>query len=558
MPLQTGWRGLFCFLLFWSSVACAEESPLTFYTNSVDVLIRVREPDQTLSQLAELIDKIQPGAGGLVTSNTEPLGRLISNPNLTGVDQSRDWYVGIYAQEGEPPTIVFAIPAVETKDLVAALPEGTASVVKGNWVVYTDAETVIQPEGDAHAVGLVTGKSLEYFKQGNVSLFVNVEHLATVYASQLELMEDRALEQLNALRFQEAPSGINLQAIMEMYSKMAEVFFQGIRDAQFYSLNLTADAQGLSVDDVLTVKRDSGASQILASNQPAALSLINKLPNDGVAYYGVAGAMKPVVKWALTFSADTLPEGASRDSMKSWISKMDGLEFGPMVAACQLEESDSGLLKFFTVGESSTVDGVKKFSREIAESMGTLSYPGFTQESRLQIDAEKFGTHQADILTVTQKFEENADPFGMQEKMRTLMFGSEGMQTRTVYLSDKYCQTMGGGSAAMTDLLASLDSTRSNGLGNLREEMFPEANLLLFLDIPVAISVSLKEISKTGDARIPFNEQMVDNLNLRRSYLGYAVTTDATTVKTRLRVPVEQIQGFAKLGLMFASLQRQF
>src|SRR5690606_5155632 len=102
----------------------AEETPLSFFASDVDVVIRLREPDQTFEKLIGLANQIQPGAGDQIKAQQDAiLGRMISNPTLTGVDQSRDWYAGVYTHSDSPPTVVFAIPAVKSEDFKSALGE---------------------------------------------------------------------------------------------------------------------------------------------------------------------------------------------------------------------------------------------------------------------------------------------------------------------------------------------------------------------------------------------------------------------------------------------------
>ncbi|MCP4175732.1 MAG: hypothetical protein GY758_33720 [Fuerstiella sp.] len=51
------------------------------------VVVRLQAPDQTIEDLAEFVDKVQPGAGAVVRVQAASIGMAISNRTLAGVDR---------------------------------------------------------------------------------------------------------------------------------------------------------------------------------------------------------------------------------------------------------------------------------------------------------------------------------------------------------------------------------------------------------------------------------------------------------------------------------------
>jgi hypothetical protein len=63
-----------------------------------------------VEKAANLANAMQPGWGGFVQQYSGMKGALISNPTLSGVDQTKDWYVAAFFRGTEEPQVVFAVP----------------------------------------------------------------------------------------------------------------------------------------------------------------------------------------------------------------------------------------------------------------------------------------------------------------------------------------------------------------------------------------------------------------------------------------------------------------
>ncbi|SFI63592.1 hypothetical protein [Planctomicrobium piriforme] len=536
------------------TVATAQDSPLQYFTQDVDVIIRLREPDQTAEKLIKVADKIQPGIGeGIKAQQTQGLGQLISNPELTGVDQSRDWYVGVYAEGTEEPVVVFAIPAVKAEDMVSALGDDITSEVHQTWVLYTEADAIPQAKESATAITLLGKDAQARLADGDLTVYVNAKHLVDVYSEQIELAQDKVLDALNNLRFMPEQGGVNLESIVGLYGTMAESFFRGVEDAQAVSVNVSLSDAEIAVDKFVEFAPDSKSAEFLTQNQQSDMALLSKLPSNWPMYYAFSGSTSELTRFGIKTSLSMFKEGDEQKQLEEEMTKqLDGITYGPLVSAIDVVESSSGALRGASIFTASPVDKVREFARMSVEKLGTIETEQFVQTSTLQKDAETFGPYKADLTIIKQDYKEDGDPTGIAEKMQHVMFGTEGMQNRMLYLNDQYINTIGGGPQLMKDIVAGLDSKKANSAEKPRSGLMKQANIIALIDLPGFTGRALKAASHVEGFRVPINAQMIDNLGLRTSYMGFAMGSEGNTLKVQTRVPIDQITGLTKLGVLIA------
>lgn len=540
----------------WSAWASAQESPVQYFSQEVDILMRLREPDQTLEKLAALANTIQPGAGDAVKGQTAALGQAISNPTLTGVDQSRDWYVGVYGQQDGAPIMVFAIPAIKAEDMISALGPDVKTQVHDRWVLYTDGEEIPKSERATSLVSILSAPAQANLNTGDFSLVVNAAHLVDLYAEQLDLAQDKVLELLNSLRFLPQQSGINMQAVVDVYGTLAEGLFQAVEDAKTYSLSFSLSETGLALDQLVEFDQDSASSEFLAHQTTSNMALIEKLPAGAPLYYGFSGMSKELTRFGLKMSLSMLEDNSEAKQLDQLMSQLDGVEFGSIVASLNIADTATGMLVASGIAEVNPAEKFKEFSRSMLAALGQMKTPGFKQDTEIQKDAETYDAHKGDVVTVKQEFSEELDPTGMQARIQQMMFGEQGMQSRLVYLNDKYASTLGGGQAAMAALLSDLNSSKSNGLKKPRADLMEKVNLLVFLDLPGLVARGLKAASHVEGIPLQINAEMIDSLNLPASFISYAAAAEPNQIRIQTRVPAEQLVGMAKLVMLIASSGR--
>lgn len=538
----------------------AQDSPLEFFPANADLVVRLNEPDQTIENVATLVDSVVPGTGvgDMIRDSAEAqLGQMISNPTLAGVDITKAWYLGVFAKGQEEPSVVFAIPAIDTDDLTSAIGSNMDSDVHGNWVLYTDRGEVPGVAAVEQSVAKsINKKTADVLNQGDLGLYVNAKHLRETYAEELETAHDQALDSLNQLRFL-APQmeGVDIGAMVDIYGSLLEKFYQAVNDSQSFAAAVDIDATGIKIEEYLEVGSNSESAKLLSSLPTSEFSNLNKLPKDGLLYYGISGGIKDLTKWSMGLTGRLSPDSGVQERIAKVSEGLDEIELPEMTASMNVGDAKTGLVQVAGIAEAKPAAKYREYMRGTLEAMNDIELPGMTQKSSVAKDAESYGDLKADVVTITQEIDPDQPGAAMQMQMQQALFGTEGIQSRIVYLDDEYLTIMGGGQPAAKDFIENYQAGRTNGTDKSREGLMDKSNVVVLFDLANTIAKGLKFATQLeGIPVIPIDPQMIDNLFLTSSYAGVAIAVEENSVRCRTQVPVAQMQNVGKVVMMLAPL----
>jgi hypothetical protein len=537
-------------------IASAADSPLSAFSDDTDVVIRIKAPKSTVDKAASLVEAVQPGVGAMVRQNAPALGALIANPSLAGVDQTKDWYIGIYTNGQEEPSIVFGIPVTDAAAAQGALREGMKAKAYGNWLYYSEDEESL-PESakvDAAIEATMKGDPTAVFDKGDVAVFINLAHLMEEY----DEIITAGVEQVKQALEQIPPQpGADPEAVKKMYADMISYTVQGLKDSVQCTIALNVGAEGLAFEDYLSFKSGSETSKVLGGQTTNAMALASKMPADAVMIFGASGDTKRIIDWGLSMSKNlTAKTPEATKAMDSFMSGIGSLKFGSMVGAMSFQKSDTGLFKNTVVMEVSDSQKYKELARNMAKTMGTVETQGLKQETKIETDAESYGSAKADVVTVKQEFDETVDPTGQARQMQAMMFGPGGIQSRVVYQKDKFITTVGGGKEAMTEALKAVDgSATSAAVATYRKGLIDSPNILFLVDVP-GLAIQGLRVASGFPGVPPLKTEMLDSLKFEKSFMGFAAAAEKDAVRARTRIPVEQLRSIMSL-VMTAQMMAQ-
>ena len=559
-------------LLATAGPARAADSPVEAIPDSAGVVIRLKNPQATLRKIAGFAKQVDPRLAQQVTQMTQAIGVPISNPKLAGVDPKRDWWIAVFPTTDGKPSTAFAIPTINADAMRKALAGKFKFVEHEKWLLYTeDAATAKKIRDRSGGRGksiasAIDSESKLVMGRGELSVYVNVPQIREIYKEQLDAAQteiDAAMQELSNL----APEvqGLNLEPVFEMYADILRGLLQAVNDTEGFTLAVTVKTRSIDIEEYLKVVGDSPTDKFLQSHAPSEMKRLTQLPADKLMYIGFHGDMKTLTEWAMKFTMAMFPqEGEDAKKIKEAVAELTKLEIGSVLMSFGLGDLKSGAIRTAAVTEEKPADKVRELTRKMSIAMAKMSFGGVKQEVELKADAEKYGQHSADIMTVKQKFSPELDPTGMQQKIVDVMYGPEGMTTRIVYLPDMVLQTMGGGKEAMTELLDALEdggsgSSRSpRGIHRTtRSQLLEKANVLVLVDLPGLVADAVSLVLKDGQIPIPIDAESLKDLKLKRSYLGFALATEPQGVRMLTRIPIGQVQGFAKLFSVFQGLAKK-
>lgn len=565
-----------CLLSNWPVLAA--ESALDAISTDASVVFRLKKPKATIEKLSGLVDVVQPGMGMQVRNNAMAIGAAISNPTLAGVDMENDWWVAIYASaDSAEPVIVYVIPATDLAAMKEALGDDVNFIEHGDWGVYTNDEdtataitALLKEEGDDEALE-IDEVSTKAFDKGDLSIFINVSQLTEEYEDKITEAQDKLKETLENLPEQAtAAQGINSEALGEALNKLATGFLQGVKDTESCVIALAVSKKGIVFEDLVRVEEGSETDKFLQKSAPSTLDLLAGLPGGQAVYYGLKIDMASLIKFGTSFMGAFQGNDDNKDNLakaKTLAADMGKLKFGAFGGSLGVSDDDDGVLRSVQITEVTEPTKYRDLMAswmKLAEAMSE-SQPVKTSYE-IKKDAEKFGKVSADV--VTTKFggedEEEGSPAASLGKVIDIIFGEEGMTTRIAYLKDRVVQTMGGGKDAMAAALTGAQDSKatanvgaSKAFTNVRKELSAKANLVFLIDLPNLVAKVAKIVADKQLVPVPIDGAMLEGLELKESYIGFSVAVEPQGIRSNTVIPVEQLQGFAKIGMMFVALKMQ-
>ncbi len=549
-------------LLAMCVVARGADHPLEAFPDSTGLVVHLKTPQTTLKKAAEFVGKVDESWRAPFDRGTERIGELIYNLKLEGIDVKGDWWVAVFPGPDGEPGVVFAVPVSDASAAKKATGDSFQYASYQNWLLYSDhdasfdaVEKRVKGEGKS-IVPVIDRESRRLLDDGDVGVFVNVKQLLVTYKNELDNFKTQAEQGLKQLgQAHPGAPGMNVGAMFSLYGELLKSVLKGLEDSEGFTFAATLGDKGLMLEELFRVKAESEADKFFQSQPPSALTTLDKLPGGQRIYYGLHGDGKSLTQWGMKMSG-VMFEGNSeaKKAMEAAAAELAKLKIGGYVGSIAVGDLKDGLFRMTAVSEVDQPEKMRDLYRVMPETFAKLEGLPFKQELKIEKDAEKYGDRSGDIVTIKQEADPKLDPLGMQKQILNLAYGPQGMVTRVVVLKEMLVQTVGGGKPAMEELLKALDGSAvstADPRAAARQQLSKEANLVFLIDLPGLAVDALGTASQFGQLPIPIDAAGLKGLGIEPSYLGCSVTTEKQGVRAKTHVPLEQLQGIAKLIKQF-------
>ena len=555
--------------------AAAADSPIEAIPDTAVVAIRIREPEALTESIGKLVARVDAEFGRQFNRQA-PLakGMIISNPSLAGVDRRRDWWVAVFLREEGDPATVFGVATTDRDQMKEALGNGQFKFVDyENWVLYSEDEAAIA-EIRARTAG--RGKSLasaidpkakELMDSADASLLINVQGITSHYQVELDAAVaeiEQTLEQLPEL----APEveGVNLEPVFRMYGEFFRSLVQGVKDSRSVTVGVSVQSRGVLIEERLSVAADSPTAELFHHNPPRELSILRQLPPKQLVYMAASADMQGLMGWAGRLTGAMAPDEEKRKQISEYFESLSQMKFGVTASSFSLStKPGEGAFRTIQLIEMDEPTKMRDLTRRMPEAVAaglgaSQAGAGVKQEMTLKEDAETYGSHKGDLMTVTQEFNDEADPLGVARGITDAMFGPGGIQSRIVYLDKLVVQTTGGGRPGMLTALryaegrSTLDRESAPEIDATSRRLLKEANLAVLFDLPTLVADLLKLASQSGQLPLPIDTQEVSRAKGAASWIGFTMATEEAGLRAKTWVPVEQIKSFVGLGKLFQGM----
>lgn len=547
--------------------------PLDLIPADATAIVRLKSPEATIGKVGNFANAVQPGLGFMVQGQAPGLGAVISNPTLGGVDLKQDWYIAIFAVKGAEPSVVFVIPATDVKALQGGVDESFTFASKDSWAAYSQDEAVMELveeclSGDADAAsGAIDDRSAALFGESDLAAWINIAGLTEAYRTELDGADDQLDALLEGLSAQiPAQPGLNMSAILEIYGEMGHGALQALRDSRAFSIGVSVSNTAITIDELLVVNARTKTDEYLGSQKTSKLDVLTKLPQDKHGYLALHGDFKGLMEWGMQFATKVIDgDEESKKDIEAMVAEMKEVDFGEMGYGFHLDDGDedAGLIRGFVV---SNVKPASKM-REAAQKMGSaykMDLPGVKQEVTVKKDAESYDGLSADVITIKQTFDQEANPgAAIQNMFQELLHGKDGMVQRLVVKSDDVMiQSIGGTQDTMKEALAAYDATpgtKESDNQKSRAGLLEEANLVGQIDLPNVAIVFARAILGTEQFPIPvpIKAEQLAGLSVPRSYIGFSAGTVPQGVQLKTRIEAKTLQGFFQIFTYFQQQMQQ-
>lgn len=539
------------------AVAGAADTPLSAFSNDADVVIRLQKPQQTVERAANSAAGVDPSYGDQVRNFAPFLGILISNATLAGVDQTRDWYVAVFARSDADPATVFAIPASDAAALQEALPEKLTRLERDGWVFYSENAEAVErvksgpPAASASIISEIGEKPRQVFDRGDLSVFINVDHLAETYREQIEAAgESLAAGELPVPGVPALPGANPAEQLGDTVGKAQEL----LKDGQSLTLALTFNGEGLNLESFAEFRPGSDAARGLQDHPDDELASVSQLPADALLYFGAAGSLASAVQGLLTAAGgggDVDPAVAKK--LETLRESMQGIEYKSLAATLSLGDPESGLIRSVGIVEATPASKARELLRESTALMNFQSAEtGVSVEAEYEAEAETVADRKVDVQSIQASVDPNVNPLGtILDSAMQAMYGPDGAQTRYVFWEDKYLQSIGGGPDAVAAALEQIEAGKTNATPEHRKELIAKPDLLVLLDVQRLLRAALKAADSSPNFPFPVDQQLISGDDPAASYIGFSMATEPGAVRAKLQVPGGQILSIVRF-VMFA------
>lgn len=549
--------------------ARAVEVPVGAFPADVSVVVRLADPTETLKKVKDLASGIDLGADvndkimTAIEGAAGFTGVMIDNPARQGIKPETDWWIAVIARKDAPPAMIYAVEASDAGALKDAVAEDHEFIQHDNWTIYTkDAEAAKSIKavlaGDAKSIeSSATDNIKSLFQESDAAAFVNLKSLKVTFADEVDEFRNEfrsTLDEVEAqMELQPIPiEGVDMKSAMKIYSQVFEGILTGLNDSNSFSAGVSIDGDGVLFREVVEFQPDSSSDKALRTHKPAAMPILAKLPADQLAYVGIHIDMKALTKWSVELSNSLLDlDDEQKAKMKASIEEMGKLDIGSTVVSFGIGDRRTGYLNTTSITEMKG-DGVKEYRRNAFKMLqgdaGGGAKLGMFKSVEILPDAEKVGDTSVDQIRMEFDTSE-IDPSGqMIQGVMTMLFGPDGMMTRVAYPPGLVVETLGGGPDRMAQALKRVASTPSPDAAfqATRTNLPDESNVIYMIDLPGLISKALQAVSENSPF-LPVDLSELQSMDLKRSFLGFSISTGPAALKCRSYVPRDQIQGMGSL-----------
>ena len=542
----------------------AQESGFDLIPETAAAVIRIQAPEQITADLVEFINKVQPGFGGLAEAQLPmAFGQAIKNPQLAGVDQSKDWYVAFFIDDSGQPQGVIVLPVTDSDEAKGAMEHVFEFVEHEGWLIcspegrFFDEFEELKGGKLKSAASLLDDQLEAIVMKGHVTFAVNAVLLLETFADELNSADDRLEEliQMMAAQIKQASPSMDMEYVLDMYRDLGKAVLQAVNDSESYALSIEVTDDALKIDQLLTVGKETDTAAFFATQPVSDMPTLKSVPEGLMGYMGIHGNPDSLLTWSKSVVEKVIKNDEQKALTLKALESLTEAEFGTLAAGGDLLPEEDVAMRYFSVAEIAPAQLIRDMMKSLGNGV-EYEVAGIEQQLTYEPDAEKIGDQSVDIYRLKQTIPDSLDPTGMQKKVNEKLYGPDGMVQRLLLKGDVMLQTMGGGLDAMKRLAESSE-WQDETLLSARARQHEKANVIVLVDLPNSVYKFAKLIIGTGTLPIPIQLEQIEGLELPASYSGFSLAMEENRLSTTTNISVESFQGFVLMAMYVQQMRQQ-
>lgn len=407
----------------------------------------------------------------------------------------------------------------------------------------------------------------QLFQQGDVAAYCNVGSLITDDLRQAELKglksSEEAWKTIHAMSQGGGPLATLQLLSAALLLKSNAAIMQAYFDTEKCLGIIRWDESGIHFEGVTHFKADSVSTRTAKAFPPGSMNAIRQCPGGhqiAVNFHGNASLMFQDMLQHLP--NDKAEPSSPLGRWRATLEELSALKFGTIGGSIGIGDMATGMLEIRAAAEVDHPHRLAAWSRRLCETEGDS---GFTPETllikfKLAAEPERFGKRQVDVATLEvvpkplrpgeapkrNKAEAEAELQGTRLGLN-MLGGPQGVQFRAVSVNDRCLLTLGGGKLAMADMIRKTENSEvgvSDAVNRTVTKLWPEANLVMLVDVPSfqqRIFAFYEKFAPGFGAMMGVNG--VAAVPSAPSYMGLAFRNEPQSLRARLFIPPEQLEG---------------
>lgn len=578
------------------ATACAADKPGDWIPDDAVVVVRLKNPKAALANVKRLVDEVVPGSSQILFGE-EGIASKAAPFLPDGVDWEREiWLAAFLAVNGQNVTldVIYALPtndaAALKKSLTAMSVSVNNQVHQPNYLVHnsmligsntrTTAEKIEKCiSGEGRSFFFDQSKAEQaLFAANDLSISFSVEN----YINEVQrlpgvdpddgkkLITDLPHDLANlyesfASEFETLPFVSEIYRILlanHVNQLLPSISGETVLDTTSLTLGVNLGKAGVSIDAFVAF-REGSKTLTQSKVPPSPLADLQRLPPDRQVYVAATSfASSPTFLSPVQIEQVVVDDDKNRlvhADYQQTIKRLNKFSYGEGAVAFSLP-SRKGTNEFLltSFGAVAKPAAHRRLLNHLAATESNFTKFSKQKSYTLRGRSEQYGENFADVHLVQFQEQEDAGAGSIEKKF----YGSDGIESRNLYLDERWITTVGGGRAAMQQAVHRLqqpDARRHEpAFHATRGELLPDANFVLMSDL-AAIFCSMMLSSADAEDDDEVAKKFVgalDEFSTRHetSYFGVAAGMQPSGAHIKLYLPTKQAKSVSQLGQILAPL----